>query len=154
MYCCPLHHSPKKERAAAEYLTLWMKNSQCACVWVCFCSLSIAIVCQQQVIRISYFWSHVMGLLSLSLPLPLPVPAPSSEQKRKIVSLLAFPILPSSVCFSIPALLTEWRLRWRPFCRLERGKEDGGGVCTTMGAGMRKWPTWDSAIHTDTQTYI
>jgi len=78
---------------------------------------------------------------------------------------------PSSLCFSIVTisiakkycpcwpfpysllfyfwLLTEW-LIWRPFCGLGRGKKDGGGVCTTMGAGMRKWP---SEIHSNTHRH-
>lgn len=46
-------------------------------------------------------------------------------------------------------LLAEHLITETIFAVLERGKEDEGGVCTIMGADIRKWP---SEIHSTTLT--
>ena len=59
-----------------------------------------------------------------------------------------FPYSTCKQCF-IFCLFTDGLIR-RPFCGIGRGKEDGGGVRSIVGAGMRKWPT---EIHLNTHIH-
>lgn len=117
-----------------------------ACLSVCGClSLQTIFSHNMPAASISYLWSHVMG----PLPLFAFYRCDNQHHKKKILSLLTFPIgYFHTACVILWCLFAE-RLIWRPFCRTRRGKEDGGANGTTVGAGMRKWPSEISLyIHT------